>query len=170
MKPGEVQAQESEGAFGKVDGADEEGQGGVNEGQRNTENSQEASGNVAPLEINQIPVQPGLESQTEQEGEDEQRHCVRAGVTLASAGAKEEAKNRCTVALTVLEAGQCLFVTAFTKCPSFTSPGSDIQFQLSPTSTLYDRCVQIKGQQFSLHFLKCTLDFITAHVSSNIPN
>lgn len=84
MKPGEVQAQESEGAFGKVDGADEEGQGGVNEGQRNTENSQEASGDVAPLEINQIPVQPSLESQTEQEGEDEQLHCVRARVPPGS--------------------------------------------------------------------------------------
>lgn len=78
VKPGELQAQDGEGASGKVEGADGEGQGGVNEGQRNTENPQEASGDVAPLEGKQDPVQPSLDSQTEQQGEDEQLHCVGA--------------------------------------------------------------------------------------------
>lgn len=76
MKPGELQAHESDGAFGKVEGANAEGQGRVNDGQRNTENSQKAFGDVIPLEKHQIPVQPTLDSQTQQDGEDEQLHCV----------------------------------------------------------------------------------------------
>lgn len=56
MEPGELHSQESEGAFGKVEGAEAEGQRGVNHSQGNAENSQEAFGDVVPLEKHQIPV------------------------------------------------------------------------------------------------------------------
>lgn len=82
MKPGEPQSQDGQGASGKVQGADAEGHGGVHDGQRNAENPQEALGDGGPPpEEQQIPVQPTLDAQAEQDGEDEQLHGVRARVT-----------------------------------------------------------------------------------------
>lgn len=43
-----------------------------------------ASGDVVPLEMHQIPVQPTLDSQTDQGGEDEQLHCVGSRVASGS--------------------------------------------------------------------------------------
>lgn len=70
VKPGELQAQKSEGAAGGIEGANAEGQRRVDDGQRNNENPQEAFGDVVSLEKHQSPVKPTLDSQTEQDGED----------------------------------------------------------------------------------------------------
>lgn len=62
-----------------------EGQGGVDHGQRDAETPpRKASGDVVPLEMHQIPVQPTLDSQTDQGGEDEQLHCVGSRVASGS--------------------------------------------------------------------------------------
>lgn len=60
----------------EVQGGDGEGQEGVDDSQGHTENSQESSADVLPLEEHQRPVENTFSSQAPQDGGDGDVHCV----------------------------------------------------------------------------------------------
>ena len=87
MVPGELQAQEEDISV-DVKGGDGKGQGGVDDSEGNTEDSQEASADVFPLEKHEGPVEQAFSSQTEQDGGNGDVHGVQSGRDLNQASSR----------------------------------------------------------------------------------
>lgn len=89
MVGGQLQVQEDDVSTGvDVKDGDAEGHDCVDDGEGNTERSQEAFADVAPLEKHQGPVEQTFSSQTEQDGGDGDKHGMYHGVLWVIMGGR----------------------------------------------------------------------------------